>query len=78
MLNTNDFNLELELNDVKKRVGIYIHKDVKYIRRIDLENKNFHVVICDIITNTVTRIIGIYRSFRPPGMQSPEVFLERN
>ena len=29
VLNTGGFNLELELNDVKKRVGIYIHKDIK-------------------------------------------------
>ena len=73
-MNTRNFNLELELNDVKKRVGIYIHKDTKYKRRSDLEVKNYHIVICDVITSVVTRIICLYRSFRPPGMQSPESF----
>ena len=48
ILNTRNFNLELELNDVKKRVGIYIHKDTKYKRRPDLELKNYHIVICDV------------------------------
>ena len=63
VLNTGDYNLELELNDVKKRVGLYFHKDVKYKRRSDLESKNFHIVICDVITTIVTRIICIFRVF---------------
>ena len=74
VLNTGGFNLELEQNDVKKRVGVYIHKDIKYKRRNDLESKNFHIVICDIITTRVTRIVCLYRSFKPPGMLSPDAF----
>ena len=74
VLNTGDYNLELELNDVKKRVGIYILKDIKYKRRSDLEIKNLHIIVCDIIASVTTRIICLYRSFRPPGMQSPDAF----
>ena len=74
LLSTGGFSLELELNDNKKRAGIYIRNDVKYVRRTDLECKNFHIVICDINTACLVRVICIYRSFRPPGMISPEAF----
>ena len=36
ILNCGNFILELELNDEKKRVGIYIAKDITYKRRFDL------------------------------------------
>ena len=74
LLSTGGFSLALELNDNKKRAGIYIRNDVKYVRRTDLECKNFHIVICDINTACLVRVICIYRSFRPPGMISPEAF----
>ena len=74
LLNTGDFNLELELNDGKKRVGVYLHNKIKYKRRFNFESKNYHVVICDIFASRVTRIICLYRSFRPPGMQSLDTF----
>ena len=48
ILNCGDFNLELENNTEKKRVGIYLHKDTNYVRRNDLEEANSHVVIVDI------------------------------
>ncbi len=63
LLSTGGFSLELELNDNKKRAGIYIRNDVKYVRRTDLECKNFHIVICDINTACLVRVICIYRSF---------------
>ena len=74
ILNTGGYNLELELSDGKKRAGMYLRKEVTYKRREDLESKNSHVVICDLITVPVIRVISIYRSFRPPGMLSPEMF----
>ena len=74
LLSCGGFNLELELNDMKKRAGIYIRNSIKYKRRIDLEVKNCHVVIVDILCSPAIRIICLYRSFRPPGMLSPDVF----
>ena len=44
ILNCANYNVELELNAVKKRVGIYIHKDISYIRRTDLEENDLHIV----------------------------------
>ena len=77
LLDCGEYNIELELNDTKKRAGIYVRRDVKYKRRIDLEKKNCHVVIIDILGTTPMRIINVYRSFRPPGMLSPEVFFSQ-
>ena len=37
ILNCNDYNLELEINNLKKRTGIYLRKNVKYLRRKGLE-----------------------------------------
>ena len=43
VLNCKGYNVELEQNTVKKRVGIYVHKEVNYTRRFDLERENLHV-----------------------------------
>ena len=67
ILNCKGYNIELELNSVKKRVGIYVHKNVNYTRRLDLEKENHHVVILDVKCKTDFRIITLYRSFRPQG-----------
>ena len=44
ILNYGDYLLELELNDEKKRAGIYVSKNIKYKRRYDLEKLNCHVL----------------------------------
>ena len=49
LLNCGDYNLELELNTVKKRTVIYLKKDIKYTRRIDLEKENLQIVIGVIV-----------------------------
>ena len=36
-IETSNYNLEIETNDVKSRVGLYINKTVSYTRRCDLE-----------------------------------------
>ena len=74
VLNSGGFNLELENNDEKKRVGIYLLNGITYTRRNDLELKNMHVVVIDVVCERKIRIINVYRSFRPPGNQSPETF----
>ena len=40
ILNSGKYTLELELNDEKKRVGIYIKNGISYTRRCDLEAPN--------------------------------------
>ena len=57
---------------MKKRVGIYLHKDLNYLCRRDLEKEDLHIVIIDIKINVPFRIISLYRSFRPQGGVSPE------
>ena len=74
VLNSGGYNIELEVNTVKKRVGFYIHKDVNYLRRLYLGKENHHIVIIDVKSNLPLRIITIYRSFRPQGGISPEAF----
>ena len=36
--------------------------------------KNFHIVIFDVMIPKPIRVICVYRSFRPPGMISPDNF----
>ena len=73
-LNCGGYNIELEMNSVKKRVGFYIKSNINYVRRSDLEKENCHVTIIDIKSNVPFRLITLYRSFRPQGGISPEVF----
>ena len=74
VLNCNNYILELEMNDYKMRTGIYLNKNVNYKRRRDLERKNVHIVIIDIIGHKNCRIISVYRSFRPTDMSPKELF----
>ena len=62
ILNCGGYNIELEMNTVKKRSGIYIQKDIKYVRRLDLEKENHHIVIIDVMSKITLRIISLYRS----------------
>ena len=66
--------MELELNLDKKRAGIYLKNDLKYVRRSDLEKEDFHTVIVDVFVNVKIRIINVYRSFRPPNNMTPLAF----
>ena len=65
------YAIEVENNDVKKRVAIYISNSVNYIRRHDLERKNNHLVIIDLVGSANTRIITLYRTFRPQDNMNP-------
>ena len=60
LLNCGGFNMELEQNTVKKRVGIYLKTDLNYIRRLDLEKQDHHIVIIDVKTIVPFRIISLY------------------
>ena len=76
ILDCNNYILELELNTLKKRSGIYVRKDTKYVRRKDLEKENYHIVIIDVILAVKIRVICIYRSFRPQDYTTPTAFFE--
>ena len=43
VLNSGKFLIELENNIIKKRVGIYVRKDINYIRRYDLEKSHLQM-----------------------------------
>ena len=64
-LDTSKFNLEVENNSSKTRVGCYVNKEIKYLRRNDLEGVDSNLVIIDIVGINQTRIINVYRSFNP-------------
>ena len=70
------YNLEIEINNTKSRVGAYVRHEIKYKRRIELEGQNSHIVIIDVTKKTKTlRIINIYRSFNPHGgVSATEMF----
>ena len=59
ILNSGEYNVELELNTEKKRVGIYLHNKLKYARRIDLEKENHHIVIIDVMASKNFRLINL-------------------
>lgn len=63
--------LELETNDAKRRVGIYIRKNIAYKRRFDKEKENSHIIVLDVGSSAITRIINIYRTFKPQDLVTP-------
>ena len=42
------YNLEIEINNTKSRVGAYVRFEIKYKRRTELEVYDSHIVIIDI------------------------------
>ena len=71
------FVLELEVNAVKKRVGMYINSELSFRRRYELEGKDSNVVIIDLLDERRTKVINIYRSFNPVGMTARNKFLQQ-
>ena len=71
-LSVSQYCLELENNSVKSRVGLYISKDINYVRRTDIEGLNSHIVIIDITGESKLRVINVYRSFAPQDGESQQ------
>jgi hypothetical protein len=65
LMSFNDYTFESETSNVKSRTGMYVRLGTKYLRRLDLEGLNSHMVIIDINTNLELRLIALYRSFNP-------------
>ena len=74
ILNNKHYCVEVERNNGKKRVGIYVKNGLKYKRREDLEDENLHLIIIDLEIKEKVRVINLYRSFRPPDSISPANF----
>ena len=76
LLTFSGYNFECENNDLKARCGIFISNSVSYVRRLDIETKNVHVIIIDLNDQPKTRIINLYRSFNPLNGQTQRQFFE--
>ena len=59
------YSIEVENNNKKRRVAIYIKNSISYKRRVDLEKEGLHVIILDVESSPPVRIITIYRTFNP-------------
>ena len=70
-LNSKSYYYEAEKSEIKSRVGIYIKTNIEYLRRLDLEESNHHLMIVDIKCRPTLRIINLYRSFNPEAGMSP-------
>ncbi len=70
------YSLEVERNDVKRRVAMYVSNRLEYRRREDLEGPNNHIVIIDILGMMPLRIITIYRTFKPQDNNTPKAKFE--
>jgi exonuclease III len=56
---------ESKENTIKSRVGCYVNTNLLYVRRLDLEGSNSHLVILDPKTIQELQIINIFRCFNP-------------
>jgi endonuclease/exonuclease/phosphatase family metal-dependent hydrolase len=65
LMSFNGFFYESENNNVRSRVGCYVNTNLSYIRRLELEGQNSHLVILDIMGPSPLRIINMYRCFKP-------------
>ena len=59
------YSIEVESNDNKQRVAVYVSNRLNYRRRNDLEGSNNHIIIIDLIGGQDLRIMTIYRTFKP-------------
>ena len=76
ILSLPNYELEVEANSIKSRVGLYISKSIKYVRKLDLEGVNAHLIVVDIKAKKDIRLINIYRCFNPQeGISAKDKFL---
>ena len=66
-----NYNLELEENSSKSRVGFYVSKSISYVRRKELEGVDSNIIIIDLDGDLDIRLINVYRSFAPQNGVSP-------
>ena len=71
------YSYESEKSSIKARIGTYVSNAVKYVRRLDLEIEDCHVMIFDVLSKPNLRLINIYRSFNPPNNTNPREFFNK-
>ena len=59
------YSIEVEINDIKSRVAVYISDKISYKRRNDLEGTNSNIIVIDLLQENTRRLINVYRSFNP-------------
>ena len=67
---------ESEMNKTQSRVGCYVKSNISYVRRIDLEGQDSHLIILDIKAKNNKHIINIYRPFNPQNNVRPLEFFK--
>jgi exonuclease III len=71
LLRFGGYTFESETNLFRSKVGIYVDSSINYVRKLELEGVDTHVIILDILENKNLRIFNIYRSFNPANNYSP-------
>ena len=74
LLTFSGYGYESEFNNIKSRCGIFISNNISYVRRLDIEIQNMHVIVIDLKDPSNTRIINIYRTFSPQTQQTQKNF----
>ena len=74
LLSFNGYNLMIENNVEKSRVGIFIRNEIKCKRRSELEGQNNGIIIIDVDLKRKYRIMNLYRVFNPTDGRSQRQF----
>ena len=76
LLSSANYKIEIEQSSGKARNATVIKNGIDYTRRRDLEKEDVSLVVIDVNSKPITRIINVYRSFNPPNNKHPlEAFL---
>ena len=71
LLSSREYKIEIEQSSGKARNATVIKNHIDYTSRNDLEKEDTSIVIRDINSKPITRVINIYRSFKPPNNVHP-------
>ena len=66
LLSSANYKIEIEQSSGKARNATVIKNGIDYTRRRDLEKEDVSLVVIDVNSKPITRIINVYRSFNPP------------
>ena len=66
ILSFKNYSIEVETNDYKARVAVYIKNGISRHRRHELEGTNSNVIVIDLDLTKKYRLINLYRLFNPP------------
>ena len=71
LLSSANYKIEIEQSSGKARNATVIKNGIDYTRRRDLEKEDVSLVVIDVNSKPITRIINVYRSFNPPNNKHP-------